>query len=358
MPMSVELTDSANLANSDDLTSLTTFRTTARAARILTLSNTEQLSDLAEQLRDTDFIVLGSGSNVLFADDYAGTVVLNRLRGIELIKETADDVLVRLASGEIWHDSVLTLSQRGFYGLENLALIPGTAGAAPVQNIGAYGVEIADLIESISVFDLQHNTDKTLPAEACQFAYRDSVFKQSDYRKRYVITAMTLRLSKTFTPNLSYRGLLAEGEEPPQSADALLARVIAVRRSKLPDPDKLPNAGSFFKNPIVSKETLDALRQRYPNLPAFPIATATDTETNDAFAKIPAAWLLEQIGFKGITRSNGAGVYDKHALILVNHGHAHGSEIYALACDMMTSVAQRFGITLHPEVRIIGANRE
>ncbi len=327
-----------------DLAPYTTFRTHATAVALWTLTATQQLAELADFLAGREFIVLGGGSNVLFADDYAGVVVVNRLLGCEVLSQDSDSARVRLGAGENWHTAVVTMSERGFYGLENLALIPGTVGAAPVQNIGAYGVEVADVIESVEVFDLKDKCYKTLDNADCAFGYRDSIFKRPDSRQRRIITAVTLRLSKHFAPNLSYQGLCADGQ--PSTPKALLARVIAVRQSKLPDPDKLPNAGSFFKNPLVNRQQLQALQLRYPDIPYFDI--------DDEQVKIPAAWLLQTAGFKGWRTDSGAGVYEKHALIVVNRARAHGRDIAALAKHIMTQVKAQFGIDILPEVRIIG----
>lgn len=340
----------ANKAQTDkqsavSLRAYTTFSTQAVAKRLYRLNELSQLKDMAGLLCRDTFIVLGSGANVLFADDYSGTVVINRLKGIDITPTGNKTARVYLAAGEIWHDAVVFLSQRGYYGLENLALIPGTAGAAPIQNIGAYGVEIADFIKSVSVFDLDTLQSRKIAAADCGFAYRDSYFKQSDWQRRYVIIGITLCLSSTFSPKLSYQGLCQP--DRPQTAADLLARVIAVRQSKLPDPHVLPNAGSFFKNPITPRSQLSILQKDYPDIPYF--------ELNETHVKIPAAWLIQTAGFKGYRQENGAGVYDNHALILVNHAQAHGREIYALACAIMTKVKDQFNINLSPEVRIIGA---
>ncbi len=326
------------------LVNLTTFHTDALAKQLIIIDNLSVLDSLPDTLANQDFIVLGSGSNVLFADDYHGIVILNRLRGIKIIKEDKQQAFIEVAAGENWHHLVVQLNQQGLYGLENLALIPGTMGAAPVQNIGAYGVEIADFIDSVTVFDLVTKTFKSFAHRDCGFAYRNSYFKQTDWRKRYIITAVTLRLSKKFAPILSYQGLCLPN--PPQTATELLNRVIAVRQSKLPDPTILPNAGSFFKNPIITRSQLSLLQEKYTDIPYFTI----DTDN----VKVPAAWLIEQAGFKGYRQKNGAGVYDKHALILVNHEKAHGREIYRLACDIMAAVKDKFSIDISPEVRIIG----
>lgn len=329
-----------------DLSTYTTFKTAASAAALVEISDTAQLTDLSEQLRRPiqNFIVLGSGSNVLFADNYEGLVIVNRLRGKQILAEDDKHVVIKIAAGEIWHDIVCEMSQKGYYGLENLALIPGTVGAAPVQNIGAYAVEVSDFIESVQVFDMINGEYDDILADDCDFAYRDSLFKREACRQRYLITAVTLRLKKTFSPVLSYQGLMSDNDDK-LTANALLQRVISVRQNKLPDPAQLPNAGSFFKNPLVSRQQLKQLQVGYPDIPYFKV--------NDRQVKIPAAWLIETAGFKGIVRENGAGVYDKHALILVNYGQAHGRNIYDLACDIIKQVNIQFAISLSPEVRVI-----
>ncbi len=326
-----------------DLSDLTTFHTKASAKQLIIIDKLSVLENLPNQLANQAFIVLGSGSNVLFANDYQGIVLVNRLRGIKIIQEDNQYALIEVAAGENWHNLVLTLNQQGLYGLENLALIPGTMGAAPVQNIGAYGVEVADFIESVTAFDISTKTFATFSNEECGFAYRNSHFKQANWRKKYIITSVTLRLTKSFKPVLSYQGLCQP--DTPKTATELLNRVIAVRQSKLPDPAVLPNAGSFFKNPVISRHQLKQLQETYTDMPYFDI----DTDR----VKVPAAWLIEQTGFKGYRRKNGSGVYEKHALILVNNGQAHGRDIYRLALDIMEEVKNKFTIDISPEVRII-----
>lgn len=326
-----------------DLTPFTTFAVRAFAKDCQIISEREQLPALADACLSQPFIVLGSGSNVLFANDFDGMVVVNRLKGITVMNETAETATIRLAAGENWHDCVVHLSRQGYYGLENLALIPGTAGAAPVQNIGAYGVEICEFIDHVEVFDLEKQCFINIPHVDCGFAYRDSVFKTDAWRKRYIICSVTLTLSTIFTPTLSYQGLTTDGV--PSTSQALLDRVIAVRQAKLPDPDVLPNAGSFFKNPVISLAQYQSLNQRYPEMPHFAVG--------EHLVKIPAAWLIQNVGFKGKRYDSGAGVYEHHALILVNHAQATGSEIYLLACDIMQAVVEQFGIRIEPEVRIL-----
>lgn len=345
-----------------DLSAFNSFRTAANAQSVYVLKDIKQLPELSQQLTaaNSSWIILGEGSNVLFVGDYAGTVVINRLKGISLAAEseplvaakettkvaagtTAETASVIVAAGENWHQFVLKMSQLGYHGLENLALIPGSVGAAPVQNIGAYGVEVAEFIESVTVFDVTTHTTKQLPAKACGFAYRDSLFKSNEWRLRYIIIAVTFTLQRQFSPVLTYQGL--QSQPPLKTAQELIQRVIDIRQSKLPDPKILPNAGSFFKNPVVAAKQLKQLQIEYPKIPYFTL--------DDDTVKIPAAWLLQTCGYKGKKTTGGAGVYEHHALILVNHGGASGQDVWALASDMIAAVQKKFSITLTPEVRLI-----
>lgn len=327
-----------------DLYPYTTFRTSNFAQTLITLDSTTQLAQLADKLVDRPYLILGSGSNVLFINDFQGIVIHNQLKGNRIIRENTQTVDIEIAAGEIWHDTVLALSARGFYGLENLALIPGTVGAAPVQNIGAYGVEVSQYILNVRVFDLTTKRYFDFSATDCQFDYRESIFKHALTQPPYLITAVTFRLSKSFSPQLSYRGLTDKGT--PKNASELINTVITLRKNKLPNPALLPNAGSFFKNPIISAEKLNQLDKENKKPPHFDLG-------NGKF-KVPAAWLIETVGFKGVRRPNGCGVSPQHALILVNEDKASGKEIYQLACDIMQAVQAHFDITLVPEVRLVG----
>lgn len=284
---------------------------------------------------------LGGGSNVLFTGDYPGLVLHMAFAGIERLN---DNGLIRVAAGENWHDFVSYCLKNKLYGIENLALIPGTAGAAPIQNIGAYGVELAQFVVTVEAFDTVAGGVQVLNRNACEFSYRDSVFKQGN-SPTLLVLSVTLQLSTVPNPNTTYRGLseaLAGGEVTPE---AVFAAVCAIRRSKLPDPAVIGNAGSFFKNPIVSRQKYQTLLQVYPAMPCF------ETEDSD-LVKLPAAWMLDQLGWKGRARGQ-AGVHKEHALVLVNLGGARGDDILLLAQEMSTSVLSRFGIALEPEVRII-----
>ena len=336
-------TDALNINLNADLSSITTLNTIAYSRIKINLENKYQLNDLSKRIRDKRFVILGSGSNILFSDDYDGVVVVNKLKGIKKVGEENNHILISVAAGEIWHDLVVSLHHQKIYGLENLALIPGTVGASPVQNIGAYGVEVASFVDSVNVYDIFLEKFIEIANLECGFSYRYSFFKNLSWQKKYIITSVKLKLPKIFNPVLSYEGLC----EPnlPKTSKELLNRVISLRQKKLPDPKRLPNAGSFFKNPFISRSKLTNLTYNYPEIPYFDI----DKEC----VKISAAWLIQRAGFKGIRNHNGAGVYENHSLILVNYGNAYGQDIFNLASEIIISIEQMFGITLEPEVRII-----
>ncbi|MBP3974822.1 UDP-N-acetylmuramate dehydrogenase [Pseudoxanthomonas spadix] len=316
-----------------------------------------ELQDLAalpaalalEPLRQRHWLPIGAGSNLLLAGDVDAVALSFDARAITVVGEDADVVLVRAEAGVAWHALVLWTLDHGLCGLENLALIPGTAGACPIQNIGAYGVEAGEHITSVEAWDTQTNAWCRLSRAQCGFGYRDSVFKRQP--GRWLITAVTFALSRTPALRIEYAGLRHELEDmgiehpgPREVAEA----VIRVRRRKLPDPAVLGNAGSFFKNPIVAAEVADRLQSRLPGLPVFS-GDAADTR------KLSAAWLIEQAGWKG-HRAGDAGVSPDHALVLVNHGQASGAQLLALARQIAASVQQRFGVAIEPEPRIVGAS--
>ena len=285
--------------------------------------------------------ILGEGTNVLFTRDYPGLVVRMAMTGIEL---DHDNAAVKVAAGENWHCLVETCMSNRLYGLENLALIPGTAGAAPVQNIGAYGVELAAYVDRVDVLDTVTGSQQVIAAADCEFAYRDSVFKQANSLS-LLITAVHLQLSRDWQPNTSYGALnnALEGSQP--TPQELFDTVCRIRRSKLPDPKQVGNAGSFFKNPMVSEGKLEQLRASYPNIVSFDAG-------EPGFKKLPAAWLLDQLGWRGRCRGTAA-VSGEHALVLINPGQATGEDVYLLAQEMSSNVLDEFGIALQPEVRII-----
>lgn len=323
-----------------------TFGVEARAARVVQIDSVGELPGQAF-FPATD-LVLGGGSNVLLADDLNGTVFLNRIRGMRIVSDEQDSVLVEACAGEIWHSLVLWTLAQGLSGLENLSLIPGLSGAAPLQNIGAYGVELADLLESVQAWDWAAGRLLRFGNRDCGFGYRSSRFK-SDNAQRYLITAIRLRLSRSYQPRLSYPGLAeqlaAMGISQP-TAQQVSRAVIALRKRKLPDPARLGNAGSFFTNPVVDPGQAESLRRRFPELPVHALGAR--------HAKLGAAWMIEHCGWKGY-RHGDAGVAEQHALVLVNHGRASGAQILELADMVRQSVHETFGIELQTEPVIVGA---
>lgn len=298
--------------------------------------------------RDHNVLILGGGSNLVFAGDFAGLVVHLAIRG--RCWEHVEDhrATLVLGAGESWHESVLYASRAGYRGIENLALIPGTAGAAPVQNIGAYGVELCDCLESVTALDRKTGELITLDNAECRFAYRDSLFKHTP--GRYVITEIRLGLSRSRPLVLGYRDLEDYLGDTPQSVLTPLQvaeAVMAIRRRKLPDPDIIPNAGSFFKNPVVDSATFESLRERNPDIVAYP---------QEQGVKLAAAWLIDQSGWKGF-RNDRVGVHNRQALVLINHSGGTGADILELAETIRQSVAARFGVTLEMEPGIVGSQR-
>lgn len=290
-------------------------------------------------------LILGGGSNMLFTKDFEGLVVHNKIRGIELVEEDEKTVLIRVGGGEVWHLLVVWCIEKGYAGLENLSLIPGSVGAAPIQNIGAYGVELKDVFDRLEAINLSTGKVETLNFEACAFGYRDSVFKRKA-KGKYLITRVFLRLSKEAKFNISYGAIqqVLEASQTPLSIRSISNAVIQIRTQKLPDPKKIGNSGSFFKNPIVENTFVALLQKKYPSMPVYPIG-------NDK-SKLAAGWLIDQLGWKGY-RKGDAGVHEQQALVLVNYGNAKGSEIWALAQEIQASVQEKFGILLEPEVNIL-----
>ncbi|WDE11542.1 UDP-N-acetylmuramate dehydrogenase [Thalassomonas haliotis] len=302
------------------------------------------LRDLSSVI-DRPFYILGEGSNTLFVESEAPVIIRPGFKGIT-IKETNDSYHVRVGAAENWHQLVIYCIEQGIYGLENLALIPGSVGAAPVQNIGAYGVEFADYCREVEWFEFSSQSVKKLSREECQFGYRDSVFKGALYNRGLIIS-VSLVFPKNWRAKLSYHGL----DSLPAGASAVdvMKQVIAIRASKLPDPQVLPNAGSFFKNPIVSAEQYLSLKQDYQDMPFYPQA--------DNSIKLAAGWLIERAGLKGFCQ-NGVEVHHRQALVLVNKACASGKDISVLAKHVQTCVLEKFGIKLQPEVRFIAARGE
>ena len=326
------------------LQSLNTFGLDATAGLLVEIESEEDLLDLPALDPERD-LVLGGGSNVVLVDTVPGTVFLNRVRGIAVIEDDGDACLVEVGAGENWHGLVDWSLDHGLNGLENLALIPGCAGAAPIQNIGAYGVELESVLESVTCWDWREAGWHMFSRADCRFSYRDSRFKQEP--DRYLVSSIRLRLRRSFEPVLSYAGLAEELERSgitrPTARDVADA-VVRLRRQKLPDPAVEGNAGSFFKNPVVDAATADALLGRCPELPVW--------SQPDGRCKLSAGWLIEACGLKGAAEG-GAAVSERHALVLVNRGSATGRDVATLAARVQAAVADRFGVELEPEPRLV-----
>ncbi len=324
----------------------TTFHVDVNARHWADFSSPEELVYYYRSERWTAVpkLVLSGGSNVLLLSDFPGLVLHPAIRGIEVVAEEADSVLVRAGAGEKWDDFVSEAVRRGWHGIENLSWIPGYVGTSPIQNIGAYGVEAGDVVEKVEYWDRKDGKSHVLENRSCGFAYRDSVFKQA-LRDRAVVTHVLFRLRKAPGFVLTYPDLNAalSGETAVTLARVREA-VIRIRKQKLPDPAQLGNAGSFFKNPRVDAEVFQTLKMRHPEIPGFFL--------DDGGVKIPAGWLVQRCGWKGF-REKDVGVFEDHALILVNHGRASGRQILTLAEKIEASVADRFGIRLEPEVTIL-----
>lgn len=325
-----------------------TFGLQAKANFFATITSTSELKAMLQNdaYAHLQKLYLGGGSNVLFTQDFAGMVLLNRIKGIAVVKENEEHVWVKAGAGESWHELVMFCVTNNYAGMENLSLIPGTVGAAPMQNIGAYGVEIKDFFESLEALNLATLEVETFDAAACKFGYRESVFKH-EKKGKYVIVNVTFRLDKGPTFHVEYGAIRTTLEEmgiTELSIKAISDAVIKIRQSKLPNPVEIGNAGSFFKNPEIPKTQFIELKALYPEMPSYPI--------NDSTVKVPAGWLIEHAGWKG-KRFGEIGVHAKQALVLVNYGNGKGSDIKALAFDIQASVNLKFGIKLTPEVNFI-----
>lgn len=327
-----------------------TFGIDAKCSRFVEYATVE---DLCTALQDfcknehAKFLHIGGGSNLLFTKDFEGTILHSAILGKECIRENGDDVYLRVGAGEIWDDFVAWCVEHGYYGLENLSYIPGEVGASAVQNIGAYGKEVCEFIDSVETVAVATGQPRVFKMEECQYAYRYSTFK-AENKGKYIVTHVVFRLSKTFCPDLQYAALSREltARNIPEStltAQALRNLVVDVRRSKLPEPSEIGSAGSFFMNPVVDKEVADRLLAQYPNMPHYLVEKGV---------KVPAGWLIDQCGWKG-RRMGNAGVYEKQALVLVNCGGATGEDICTLSKAVQQDVKEKFGISIYPEVNFI-----
>jgi len=341
-----EVLQMADLQHDLSLKVYNTFGIDVNAALFARIKNTEQLTRLLEEY-DTGkvpFLVIGEGSNILFTSDFNGLVLNPCFRGIKLVKDDGRQVLVRVGAGEKWDNWVDHATAQGWFGLENLSLIPGSVGSAPIQNIGAYGVEMKDFFAWLEAWDLQQKRSVRLQTEECRFGYRSSIFK-TDARGRYIITHVTFRLNRTPDLKLGYGSLkesfsLARGSTPMD----LRKVIISIRNQKLPDPDGYGNAGSFFKNPLVDRTIFKCIRVEYQDIPNYP-----DTENR---VKIPAAWLIEKTGWKG-KRLGNVGTWPTQPLVIVNYGGATGQEIFDFSEQIRNDIDRKFGVYLEREVNVV-----
>jgi len=322
-----------------------TFGISVKAEMFAVFSSIEELKQILSLRNNKKLLVLGGGSNLLLTKDFDGLVIKNEIKRFEVTEETASEVIVESGAGENWHEFVLNCIDKGFGGIENLSLIPGSVGASPMQNIGAYGVEIKDVFESLSAYHIAsgeiHYFDKT----KCEFGYRESIFKNK-VKGEYIILTVTFRLTKNPIINSSYGAINEQlkimGIQVPTIKE-LSAAVIAIRQSKLPDPKIIGNAGSFFKNPTVEIALLEQIQKNYPDIPNYPAVNGK---------KLAAGWLIEKAGWKGRTFDN-YGVHKLQALVLVNYGNCTGQEIFDLSSQIIQDVFEKFGVLLEREVNIL-----
>jgi UDP-N-acetylmuramate dehydrogenase len=337
-----------------DLKPYNTLNVQATARHLARVCTAEELQEI---LHDDKWslekkFILGGGSNVLFTGDFDGLIIHVAIEGREIVDESEKNVRIKTGAGENWHETVRYCVQKGWGGIENLSLIPGTVGAAPIQNIGAYGVELEDVFESLTAVEMKTGELRTFEKADCRFGYRDSIFKQ-ELKGQYMVTDVTLELSKQPELNTSY-GAVREKLEQENIAEPTITDisdlVIEIRNSKLPDPTRLANAGSFFKNPVVSMAVFEDLKKANPSIPGY----AVDGEDRGCGerVKVPAGWLIEQAGWKGKVVGK-VGTYRQQALVIVNHGGASGSDILQLSRQIQQSVQEQFNIMLAPEVNIV-----
>tara|TARA_R100001369_G_scaffold42377_1_gene68599 strand:+ start:597 stop:1610 length:1014 start_codon:yes stop_codon:yes gene_type:complete len=329
------------------LKSFNTFGIDAKAESFCDITSIKSLREVLKEKHSDPLFIIGGGSNMLLTQDIEALVLHINLKGVEVISETENTVVIKSMAGENWHDFVLWCLDRNYGGVENMSLIPGNIGTAPIQNIGAYGIELKDVFVSCEALNIAEQTTKTFTKSDCNFGYRESIFKQ-DLKGKYIITSVNLELTKVnHKLRMDYGAIKTELEasdsDNPTIQDVSKA-VIAIRQSKLPDPKDIGNSGSFFKNPIISVKQFHELQENFPEAPSYKIS---DTEI-----KVPAGWLVEKAGFKG-KRFNDYGVHNKQALVLVNYGDAKGSDIYKLAQLIQKTIKRIFNITIETEVNII-----
>lgn len=334
------------LFNNKSLKNLNTFSQSYLAESIIEIASEEEASELfriPSQLKKP-YLILGGGSNILFTADYSGTVIRPCITGISVETIEKDYLVISAGAGVKWDDLVEWCVENDYCGLENMSLIPGNVGATPVQNIGAYGVEVKDSIEGVKCISLTDGSGKYFTNRECRFGYRTSIFKV-ELKGKYLVTRVFYRVKKTFSPKLEYGSLKEEVEKSGEvTLRSVRNAVVSIRKRKLPDPEITGNAGSFFKNPVVRLGLSERLKEMYPGIPVY-------SET-PGYVKLAAGWLIDQCGWKGIRRGD-AGVHDQQALVLVNYGNARGKDIYILSEDIRKSVKEKFGVNLEREVEVI-----
>ena len=327
------------------LSKLNTFGVNCVAENFINIKKDQDIKDTIKHLKNTHqpHFILGGGSNILLTKNIKGVVLFNQINGISIVKETPEHVVIKIGSGEIWHNVVKWSIKNKLWGIENLILIPGTAGAAPIQNIGAYGVEIKDVLLNVTGFDLLTGEKKVFNNQECKFEYRNSIFKKK-LKHNFFISELQIILQKNGKPNLNYESLkvLAKKEKKEISLKKIGFLVSKIRKRKLPDPTEIGNAGSFFKNPIINTDQLKKIKRKYPDVKYF---------QHKNKIKISAGWMIEKCGWKEKVQKN-CGVYTKQALVLINFGKATGLEIKALANKINNDINTTFGITLENEVQI------
>lgn len=324
------------------LLSHNTFGIDVKCKRFIEYNSIEELRSCLPTITQEPVLHIGGGSNLLFTKDFEGTILHSAILGKEVISCQDDSVTLKVGAGEDWDGLVDWCVNKGYYGLENLSYIPGEVGASAIQNIGAYGTEVEQYIEAVEAIEIATGEERLFSHDECQYGYRKSIFK-AELKNRFIITHVYYKLSRSFVPNLSYGALQKNHPNKDITARELRASIINIRRNKLPEPKEIGSAGSFFMNPIVSREVFNQIVVLYPNMPYYEV---------DDKVKIPAGWMIEQCGWKGKQLGN-AGVYAKQALVLVNHGGASGQEIVTLSKKIQEDVKEKFGIEIHPEVIFI-----
>ena len=337
----------SNILNNYSLEKYNTFGIAAKAKYFASFSSEDELTELLKSntCKTETLFILGGGSNILLTKDFEGIVLANNIKGIKQITEDEDSIHIAVGAGEIWHDLVLWSIKQNLSGIENLALIPGLVGASPMQNIGAYGTEVKDVITKVRYIEIESGKLNEITNNECDFGYRNSIFKQ-ELKGKVVITEVNYQLSKTPLNNIKYGAITEElkrlRKEP--SPASIAEAVINIRSSKLPDPKVLGNSGSFFKNPIIETTQFEALKKEFPALVGYKI--------NETKTKIAAGWLIDNAGLKGYRKAD-AGVHKNQALVLVNYGNATGTEIINLAKEVQQKVKEKYGISIEPEVNIL-----